>query len=438
MAKKRSKRMMAGNIKKHFSASGIRMSPEKIAEQNARAIDQIGNVMIMLKDILAGQEGMFAEMIDILSILPETTAGRQKQAELVTKKTIDAIIKIEKQLEKETDPDKKKKLQGAIDVLKTQGVSAYSMARPQRLPSTFSEMLQNAIFGVTPGRKESAGGFLPALGQVAKDKVNLAKMIFGIFPKQKSSPEGFEGLLETTRKRTAKQEKLEEASSVFERILKGAEKKSPSEKKKVVATVTSQETLDFYDNVLEGLNLVVMNQNETNKLLADLTPSNSDSDSKTTSINLSNAQSIPDVPATPADDLISRYGERTLLTPAGSYALNNEDDVIAGTNLFPKGSVRAGGMLATGNNSGSQLLSMRDRTDADDIARLAIASSPNNPVSTTVDRGGGSPVINNIDNSTVVTGSGGGGGGSTSVVYIRDVHNSHVRFQQKRLTSLLA
>jgi len=35
-----------------------------------------------------------------------------------------------------------------------------------------------------------------------------------------------------------------------------------------------------------------------------------------------------------ADDLMSGYGSRTLLTSSGAYALNNRDTVIAGTNLF--------------------------------------------------------------------------------------------------------
>jgi hypothetical protein len=55
--------------------------------------------------------------------------------------------------------------------------------------------------------------------------------------------------------------------------------------------------------------------------------------------------------ATNKDDMISGYGERTLMTPQGSYALNNSDTVIAGTNLFrgndvysgPKGAINLGG-----------------------------------------------------------------------------------------------
>ena len=52
-----------------------------------------------------------------------------------------------------------------------------------------------------------------------------------------------------------------------------------------------------------------------------------------------------------ANDMISGYGDRTLITPQGSYALNNQDTVIAGTNLFrgndvysgPKGAINLGG-----------------------------------------------------------------------------------------------
>lgn len=43
-----------------------------------------------------------------------------------------------------------------------------------------------------------------------------------------------------------------------------------------------------------------------------------------------------------ADDMFSGYGERTLITPKGSYALNNNDTVIAGTNLFRGNDVYSG------------------------------------------------------------------------------------------------
>lgn len=35
-----------------------------------------------------------------------------------------------------------------------------------------------------------------------------------------------------------------------------------------------------------------------------------------------------------ADDMLSGYGNRTLLTPSGAFALNNKDTVVAGTKLF--------------------------------------------------------------------------------------------------------
>ena len=43
-----------------------------------------------------------------------------------------------------------------------------------------------------------------------------------------------------------------------------------------------------------------------------------------------------------ADDMFSGYGDRTLITPKGSYALNNSDTVIAGTNLFRGNDVYSG------------------------------------------------------------------------------------------------
>lgn len=44
-----------------------------------------------------------------------------------------------------------------------------------------------------------------------------------------------------------------------------------------------------------------------------------------------------------ADDLFSPgYGNRVLSTPTSTFALNNTDDIIAGTNLFPKGTLSLG------------------------------------------------------------------------------------------------
>jgi hypothetical protein len=58
-----------------------------------------------------------------------------------------------------------------------------------------------------------------------------------------------------------------------------------------------------------------------------------------------------------ADDMISSpgYGNRTLVTPTGTFALNNNDTVMAGTNLFNKGTLQA----PAGENS--RLLDKIDR-----------------------------------------------------------------------------
>jgi hypothetical protein len=47
--------------------------------------------------------------------------------------------------------------------------------------------------------------------------------------------------------------------------------------------------------------------------------------------------------AIPTNDMFSAgYGSRMLVTPNGAFALNNADDIIAGTNLFPKGALQMG------------------------------------------------------------------------------------------------
>lgn len=59
-----------------------------------------------------------------------------------------------------------------------------------------------------------------------------------------------------------------------------------------------------------------------------------------------------------ADDMISMpgYGDRTLVTPSGNIALNNNDTVMAGTNLFNKGTLQAGS-----SNDSAPLLAKIDR-----------------------------------------------------------------------------
>lgn len=54
------------------------------------------------------------------------------------------------------------------------------------------------------------------------------------------------------------------------------------------------------------------------------------------------ASTIGVVANSSADDLMSGYGERTLITPQGTYALNDNDHVIAGTNLIKGNDVYSG------------------------------------------------------------------------------------------------
>jgi hypothetical protein len=63
-----------------------------------------------------------------------------------------------------------------------------------------------------------------------------------------------------------------------------------------------------------------------------------------------------------ADDLYSDYGNRTLVTPDGTYALNNGDTVIAGTKLFKGDDVFSGPKDSlTLTNSNKELLVKMDQ-----------------------------------------------------------------------------
>jgi hypothetical protein len=75
------------------------------------------------------------------------------------------------------------------------------------------------------------------------------------------------------------------------------------------------------------------------------------------------------------DDMISGYGERTLITPKGSYALNNQDTVIAGTNLFrgndvysgPKGAINLGGGEIDYDKLAASMSKVQIVTDVTDV-----------------------------------------------------------------------
>jgi hypothetical protein len=75
------------------------------------------------------------------------------------------------------------------------------------------------------------------------------------------------------------------------------------------------------------------------------------------------------------NDMMSDYGSRTLITPQGSYALSNQDTVIAGTNLFrgndvysgPKGAINLGGGEIDYDKLAASMSKVRIVTDVTDV-----------------------------------------------------------------------
>lgn len=72
------------------------------------------------------------------------------------------------------------------------------------------------------------------------------------------------------------------------------------------------------------------------------------------------------------DDMISDYGDRTLITPKGTYALNNNDTVIAGTNLFKGNDVYSGpkGSISLDNQTSNTTTTNSSTEVVDAISKL--------------------------------------------------------------------
>ena len=79
--------------------------------------------------------------------------------------------------------------------------------------------------------------------------------------------------------------------------------------------------------------------------------------------------------ASNTNDMMSDYGSRTLITPQGSYALSNQDTVIAGTNLFrgndvysgPKGAINLGGEGIDYDKLAASMSRVKIVTDVTDV-----------------------------------------------------------------------
>jgi hypothetical protein len=85
--------------------------------------------------------------------------------------------------------------------------------------------------------------------------------------------------------------------------------------------------------------------------------------------------------ASTADDMISGYGERTLITPKGTYALNDKDHVIAGTQLLRGNDIYSGpkGSISLDNQTNNSTTTNNNTEVVDAISRLGNSINPNVP-----------------------------------------------------------
>ena len=98
-----------------------------------------------------------------------------------------------------------------------------------------------------------------------------------------------------------------------------------------------------------------------------------------------------------ADDMVG-YGTRTLVTPKGPIALNNNDTVIAGTNLFKGDDVTSFPKGALNLSGGIDLTPI---TDALKEVKIAIAEISNRPIILMVD---GTEIITKVEKGSTRTG----------------------------------
>lgn len=98
--------------------------------------------------------------------------------------------------------------------------------------------------------------------------------------------------------------------------------------------------------------------------------------------------------AKPAGDMVSAgYGSRMLVTPTGTFALNNADDIIAGTNLFPKDTLQFKSTPAAGGTT--------DRATSDLVRKVDALITAMEKANMTIDINGSTQQVPRMSVKTV-------------------------------------
>ena len=112
----------------------ISRSPLNVEEESSRNIataKELTNIAVNIENLSDTQADIFEKMLKTLEEIPSTIRGRERQNEDLMEQIANAILDLEKQLEKETDEDKRGQLQGAIGGLTQQGQNLGNSGRPK-------------------------------------------------------------------------------------------------------------------------------------------------------------------------------------------------------------------------------------------------------------------------------------------------------------------
>ena len=171
---RREKKEMANNIRKRvLSAQQNLVDQSKEVEGNQAMATAVSSVAVSIEALSEGMDKLFKDMIEELSKIPETVKDQEAQSEKILEKLITAILDLEDQLGKETDPEKRKALEGQIGALKGEAGKAYDKTAAAKVPRTMGQMAAKFL-GVDAKELKDAGGgvggFLKAFVGTGPDK----------------------------------------------------------------------------------------------------------------------------------------------------------------------------------------------------------------------------------------------------------------------------
>lgn len=155
---RREKKQMAVNIRKRvISAQKALVDTSEEVTSSKEMATAVSSVAVSIEALSEGQEKLFNALIEELSKIPETMEQKESKSEKVLEKLVDAILDLEKQLEKTTDPEQRAKIEQGISKLRGQADVAMEGTSRGRALRTGGDVASQFL-GVNPRERKEAGG----------------------------------------------------------------------------------------------------------------------------------------------------------------------------------------------------------------------------------------------------------------------------------------